>query len=213
MSNYTPDIDYYEDMHYQEFLLSSRRKLICSPEKVMKEINLRGARNVVDFGMGLGFFIPYLQQKMDRESWLWGVECQQDLIDLVLKKKVDQGISNFSTVFLEKSDTPLLPQWIPFPEVIFACLSISTFANPGLAMDSLIRSMKPTGRLYVLDWAKTDYSEGPAIKEKVSLDKMKYLAELYSLNIVNQFSISEYIYGLEVKANDNFVFQFYDHRE
>lgn len=213
MSSYTPDMEYYENPVYQEYLLSSRRKVLCNPEKVIKEINLKGARNVVDFGMGLGFFIPYLKQKMDSESHLWGVECQEHLIDIVLKKKVEMNYHNFSTVYLEKNDSPILPSWIPFPEVIFACFSISTFPNPGLAMDSLIRSMKPGGRLYVVDWAKVEHSEGPAIKEKVSLDKMKYLAELYSLIITGQFVVSEYVYGIEVKASDRFVFQFYDHRE
>jgi ubiquinone/menaquinone biosynthesis C-methylase UbiE len=179
----------------------------------MDAISLKNAKNVVDFGMGLGYFIPFLQQKMESEAWLWGVECQAELIDIVLKKKVESNIKNFSTVYLEKSDSPLLPNWIPLPDVIFASLSLSTFPNPGLAMDSLIRSMKPGGRLIVIDWAKIDYIEGPAIKEKVSLDKMKYLAELYNLTILNQFIKSEVIYGLEVQANNQFVYQFYDHRE
>jgi phospholipid N-methyltransferase len=213
MGNYTPDMDYYEDFQYQEFLLSSRRKSLCTPEKVMQSISLKGAKNIVDFGMGLGFFIPYLQQKMDKESWLWGVECQADLIDFVLKRKVEHNLKNFSAVYLEKSDTPLLPQWIPHPDVIFASLSLSTFPNPGLAMDGLIRSAKLGGKLIILDWAKIDHNEGPAIKEKVSLDKMKYLAELYHLSITNQFVVSELVYGLEVKAGENFVHQFYDHRE
>ncbi len=213
MSTYKPDMEYYEDIAFQEFLLTSRRKLFCNPEKIMDAISLKNAKNVVDFGMGLGYFIPFLQQKMESEAWLWGVECQAELIDIVLKKKVESNIKNFSTVYLEKSDSPLLPNWIPLPDVIFASLSLSTFPNPGLAMDSLIRSMKPGGRLIVIDWAKVDYIEGPAIKEKVSLDKMKYLAELYNLTILNQFIISEVIYGLEVQANNQFVYQFYDHRE
>jgi len=213
MSTYKPDMEYYEDIAFQEFLLTSRRKQFCNPEKIMDAISLKNAKNIVDFGMGLGYFIPFLQQKMESEAWLWGVECQAELIDIVLKKKVESNIKNFSTVYLEKSDSPLLPNWIPLPDVIFACLSLSTFPNPGLAMDSLIRSMKPGGRLIIIDWAKIDYFEGPAIKEKVSLDKMKYLAELYNLTILNQFIISEVIYGLEVQASNQFVYQFYDHRE
>jgi ubiquinone/menaquinone biosynthesis C-methylase UbiE len=213
MSTYKPDMEYYEDIAFQEFLLTSRRKQFCNPEKIMDAISLKNAKNIVDFGMGLGYFIPFLQQKMESEAWLWGVECQAELIDIVLKKKVESNIKNFSTVYLEKSDSPLLPNWIPLPDVIFASLSLSTFPNPGLAMDSLIRSMKPGGRLIIIDWAKIDYFEGPAIKEKVSLDKMKYLAELYNLTILNQFIISEAIYGLEVQASNQFVYQFYDHRE
>jgi len=213
MSTYTPDMEYFEDMRYQEFLLSSRRKAICPVEKILREFDLKDAQNVVDFGMGLGFFIPYLKQKMHKDAWLWGVECQQDLIDLVLKKKVQNDIKNFSVVYLERTEHPLLPQWIPVPEIIFASLSISTFPNPGLAMDGLIRSMKPNGKLIIIDWAKTEYPEGPSIREKVSLDKMKYLAELYNLEIIRTFIINEFFYGLIVKASENFETSIYDFRD
>ncbi|MDX1957694.1 MAG: class I SAM-dependent methyltransferase [Leptospiraceae bacterium] len=213
MANYTPDMEYYEDLKFQEFLLSSRRKAICPPEKIMKEVNLKGCKNVVDFGMGLGFFIPYLKQKMDKDAWLWGVECQPEIIDLTLKRKIEMNLENFSTVYLDKTDHPLLPSWIPAPDVIFAALSLSTFPNPGLAMDGLIRSMKPNGKLYVIDWSKTEHPDGPAIKEKISLDKMKYLAELYNLEVANTFTVSEFFYGLEVIAGEDFNIVFYDYRE
>jgi ubiquinone/menaquinone biosynthesis C-methylase UbiE len=213
MGMYTPDMEYYEDIRYQEFLLTSRRKAIFPVDKLLREFDIKDAQNVVDFGMGLGFFVPFLQQKMNKEAWLWGVECQQDLIDLVLKKRVQNNIKNFSAVFLDRTEHPLLPQWIPMPDAVFASLSLSTFANPGLAMDGLVRSMKPGGKLIVVDWAKTEYAEGPPIREKVSFDKMKYLAELYNLNILHSFVISEFFYGLIVKAGENFERAFYDYRE
>ncbi|MCB1142881.1 MAG: methyltransferase domain-containing protein [Leptospiraceae bacterium] len=213
MSIYTPDMEYYEDIKYQEFLLSSRRKNICNPEKVMNNFSLKGAVNVVDFGMGLGYFTPYLLNKMDKYSHLWGIECQPELIDQVLKKKVEKNIENFSTVYLDKTDHPLLPQWIPVPDVIFASLSLSTFPNPGLAMDGLIRSMVPGGKLIVLEWSKTEHPEGPGIRDKVSTDKMKYLAEIYNIKVTNSFLVSEYIYGLELRADEKFQMAFYDHRE
>lgn len=213
MGSYTPDMEYFEDMRYQEFLLSSKRKAICPVNKVLNEFDLKNAQNVVDFGMGLGFYIPYLQSKMNKDAWLWGVECQQDLIDLVLKKRVEQNIKNFSVAYLERTEHPLLPQWIPVPDYIFASLSISTFANPGLAMDGLVRSMKPDGQLIIIDWSKTEYPIGPSIREKVSLDKMKYLAELYNLEIVKTFIVSEFFYGLIVKAGANFQRKNYYYRE
>jgi phospholipid N-methyltransferase len=213
MGIYTPDMEYYEDMKYQEFLMSSRRKNICNPEKIMPNINLKGATNVVDFGMGLGYFVPYLLSKMDPYSHLWGIECQEDLIDYVLRKKVEKELQNFSTVYLDKTDHPLLPQWIPHPDVVFASLSLSTFPNPGLALDGLIRSMTPGGKIYLIEWSKTEHPEGPPMRDKVSTDKMKYLAETYHIKIVNQFPVSEFMYGLELCAGEKFQMAFYDHRE
>ena len=82
-----------------------------------------------------------------------------------------------------------------------------------VAMDGLIRSMKPEGRLFVIDWAKVEFPEGPAIKDKISFDKMKYLAEYHKLKIVNAFTVNEFVYGMEIVAGPEFKTQFYDYRE
>lgn len=102
----------------------------------------------------------------------------------------------------------MLPEWIPAPDAVFASLVLSTFPDPGLAMDGLIRSIKKGGKLIVLDWMKNEYSIGPKINDKISLDKMKFLAELYHLDIVKNVRISEHVYGLEVVAGKilNIVF-------
>ncbi|MEM7180883.1 MAG: methyltransferase domain-containing protein [Spirochaetota bacterium] len=207
------DLDYYEEISYQEFLLSSRRRELCPPEKIMEQFKFKNYQNVVDFGMGLGFFTPYLQASMNPDAHLWGVECQQDLIDLNLKKRVSEDIQNFSVFFMDKTDHPMLPQWVPIPEVIFSAMCLSTFPDPGLAMDGLIRSMKKGGRIIIIDWSKMEFPEGPAIKDKVSMDKMVYLAELYHIRVVKSFRINEYVYGLEVTAGEDFLFGYYDFRE
>lgn len=207
------EIDYYEDMKYQDFLLSSRRKVICPPEKIMYYIEIKDAINVVDFGMGKGFFTHYLKKKMDKEAHLWGIDYQQEILDLVLKRKVEESIQNFTVVHIDKTEHPLLPNWIPLPDVIFTAMCLSTFPDPGFAMDGLIRSMKPEGRLFVIDWAKVEFPEGPAIKDKISFDKMKYLAEYHKLKVVNAFTVNEFVYGMEIIAGPDFKTQFYDYRE
>lgn len=207
------EIDYYEDIKYQDFLLSSRRKVVTSPEKIMNQLQLSGAMNVVDFGIGKGFFIPYLQKKMNKHAHLWGVDYQEEILDYILKKKIDENLQNFTAVHIDKTDHPLLPNWIPVPEVIFASMCLSTFPDPGLAMDGLIRSMKEGGKLYVIDWAKVEFPEGPPIKDKISFDKMQYLADLYKLEVTNAFTVNEFVYGIEIQAGEDFKTQFYDYRE
>ena len=71
-------------------------------------------------------------------------------------------------------------------------------------MDGLIRSMKPEGRLIIVDWAKVETKEGPEIRFKISYDKMKYLAELYNLEVTAIHNINEFIYCIEVKAGPEF---------
>lgn len=50
------DLDYYENPEYQNFLISSKRRELTPPEIVFKHFNLKEVMNLVDFGMGLGYF-------------------------------------------------------------------------------------------------------------------------------------------------------------
>lgn len=207
------DIEYYEDIRYQEFLLSSRRKLVCPPEYIMSQIDLSHSNNLVDFGMGLGFFTNFLRKRMPIGSHLWGIDYQQEILDLVLKRKVMENIENFTPLHMEKSEHPLLPEWIPVPDTIFASMCLSTFPDPGLAMDGLVRSMKKGGKLIIIDWVKADYPETPPIKYKVSLDKMKYLAEYYKLKVTKTFRVTEFVYGMELQSTKDFVYGIYNFRD
>ena len=210
---FSQELDYYEDGKYQDFLMTSRRKALTPPEKMLMQVPLAEAMNVVDFGMGKGFFTTYLLKKMNKSAHLWGVEYQEELIDHVLKRKIDEKLDNFTALHIDKTDHPLIPNWIPVPDIIFSAFCLSTFPDPGLAMDGLIRSLKEGGKLYVFDWSKVEFSEGPAIKDKISVDKMKYLAELYKLEVTNTIPVNEFCYGLEIKAGADFKTQFYDYRE
>ncbi|MDF3822028.1 SAM-dependent methyltransferase [Leptospira sp. 96542] len=206
------DTEYYKALSYQEYLMSSHRKEVCPPEDVYNFFNWKGLTNLVDFGSGLGFYFTEFRKWFPHVQ-IWAAECQQDIIDLILRRKLLEGIEKLTPFHIDQSDHPLLPEWVPVPEIIFASLSLSTFPNPGLAMDGLIRSMKKDGRLFVIDWAKTESGFGPKINEKISLDKMKFLAEEYKLAVVKSGRISEYFYGMEVKASPTFVYGYYDLKE
>lgn len=207
------DLEYYESMKYQEFLVSSKRKEICEPSVIFESFKIDKVRNLVDFGIGLGFFIPYYFKYLPKDAWVWGIDYQQDLLDLLLQKKINDEIERFTPFYLDKSDHPILPEWTPTPDCIFSSMCLSTFVDPGLAMDGLIRSMKQGGRLIIVDWIKTEFTHGPPIKDKISFDKMKFLAEDYKLDIVKTLRVSEFVYALEVVANKEFVYGIYEMRD
>ncbi|MCG6145724.1 SAM-dependent methyltransferase [Leptospira bandrabouensis] len=206
------DMEYYRSPHYQEYLLSSHRREVCPPEDVYAFFNWKGLNNLVDFGSGLGFYFTEFR-KWFPHVWIWAAECQQEIIDMILRRKLMEGIEQLTPFHIDQSDHPLLPEWVPVPEIIFASLSLSTFPNPGLAMDGLIRSMKAGGRLFIVDWSKTESGFGPKINEKISMDKMKFLAEEYKLEVTKSGRISEHFYGMEVKASSSFIYGYYDLKE
>ncbi|MCG9876706.1 MAG: class I SAM-dependent methyltransferase [Leptospiraceae bacterium] len=207
------ETEYFESEDYQNFLLSSQRREICPPELIFENFKISEVENLVDFGCGKGFYLQDFRRILRKESWIWPCECQHDLIDFILKRKIDESIHNLTPFYMDRSDHPLLPEWIPTPDLIFTSLCLSTFPNPGLAMDGLIRSMNPGGRLIIVDWNKHEYNFGPRINDKVSQDKMVFLAEDYKLKVIKQVRIKELFYAIEVVASADFVYGFYDLKE
>jgi SAM-dependent methyltransferase len=207
------ELEYYENEYYQDFLLSSHRREIYPAEVIFENFSFKGVENLVDFGAGKGFFLTEFPKVLSKTAWVWAAECQQDVIDIILKRKIEENIQNMTPFYIERSDHPLLPEWIPQPDLIFSSLCLSTFPDPGLAMDGLIRSMRPGGRLIVVDWNKLDFDIGPRVSDKISVDKMIFLAEDYKLKVIKQIRIREYFYAFEVVAGKDFVWGYYDLKE
>jgi|GEM_PF-802600 len=203
------ELEYFRNQSYQEFLLSSARKNLLAPDLVFSYFDWKNPENLVDFGCGLGFYLTEFAKHLPN-TWIWAGDCQQDLLDQILRRKWMEELEKVTTFFVERSDHPLLPDWIPNANITFASLSLATFPNPGLAMDGLIRSMMPDGRLFLEEYSKLDTSFGPSINDKISIDKMKFLAEEFKLRVVKADKLNEFFYAMEVVASKEFVFGYYD---
>lgn len=191
-------LPYYEEPEYHRYLLSRDRKELF-PHTILDQIEWKGVENALDFGMGNGYFLPALMNRLEPEAFLWGAECQESLIDQALQRKVREGISNFIPFYIERTEHPLMPDWIPPMDLIFCCCVLSTFADPSLGIQGVARILRPGGLVIILDWERTEAPSGPEITQKISIDRMKYFIEDAGFQIVRSLKTNPYVYGMEIK--------------
>ncbi|MDH5655924.1 MAG: class I SAM-dependent methyltransferase [Spirochaetia bacterium] len=194
-------LPYYEEPEYHEYLISPERRELFPRKDILSQINWKDVHNLLDFGMGNGYFLQYFYQFLPAGAHIWGAECQEILIDATLKRKVKEKIENFIPFYVERTEHPLLPDWIPEVDMIFASCVLSTFADPTLAIKGIARNMKKEGRIILLDWEKKESPSGPDIMHKISLDRMKYFVEDSGFLIKRKLKTNEYIYALELVRN------------
>lgn len=192
---------YYEEEEYHKYLLSRERKELF-PQTTLDQISFEGLENVLDFGMGNGYFLPHLMKRMPPGAFLWGAECQEILIDQALQRKVREGISNFIPFYLERTEHPLMPDWIPAMDLVFCSCVLSTFADPSLAIQGVARILKPGRSIIILDWEKVEAPSGPEVDQKVSRDRMLYFIEDSGFVVFRTLKANPYIYALEIKAGE-----------
>lgn len=194
-------LPYYEEPEYHKYLLSRQRKEIFPPDLILSQIPFSGVKNLLDFGMGNGYFLPWFIKSGDPDLFIWGAECQVALIDYVLHTKVKENYTSFIPFYVERNEHPLLPEWIPEMDMIFCSCVLSTFADPSLAIKGIARNLKFSGRLIVLDWEKTEAPSGPPVSQKVSKDRMLFFIEDAGFRVKKNIKINQWFYGFELEIN------------
>lgn len=189
---------YYEDPEFHAFLLSRERREFFPIEPIFNQIRWDGIQHLLDFGMGNGYFLPGFYQHLGAEAHIWGAECQEELIDFVLQRKAKEGLERLTPFFNERTEHPLLPDWIPEMDAVFCACTLSTFANPALAIKGVGRSMKNEGRLFLIDWEKVDAPAGPDISQKISKDRMSFFVEDAGYIVQNTLRGGRYFYAMEL---------------
>lgn len=189
-------LPYYEEPAYHRYLLSPARRELFPVDAILREIDWTGVKDVLDFGMGNGYFLLPLLKRLGPEGHLWGAECQEILIDYCLRQKARDRLDSFTPFYVERTEHPLLPDWIPMMDMVFCSCVLSTFADPTLPIKSVGRAMKPDGRIVIIEWDRVEAPSGPELAQKMSQDRMKYCVNEAGCRIVKEWRISPYLYGL-----------------
>lgn len=194
---------YYEEPEYHDYLLSRERKDLFPPDHLLGQVDFAGVEELLDFGIGPGYFLQPLLRHAGPGARVWGVECQEVLIDACLRTKVKEDLEErFIPFFIERTEHPLLPDWIPYMDLIFCSCVLSTFADPTLALQGIGRACKSDGRIIVLDWEKVEAPSGPEIGQKISADRMSFFVEDAGYNIDRRLRAGEYLYMFELSKTE-----------
>ena len=138
-------------------------------------------------------------KRLPEGAFLWGAECQEILIDQALQRKVRENISNFIPFYIERTEHPLMPDWIPPMDMILCSCVLSTFADPSLAIQGIARALGRAGFIILLDWEKMEAPSGPEADQKVSLDRMKYFIEDAGFEVNRMLKTNPFVYGMEIR--------------
>jgi ubiquinone/menaquinone biosynthesis C-methylase UbiE len=118
------------------------------PGDVIQELNLKKGNVVVDLGSGVGYFALKLAPSVGRSGKVLAVDIQKFPLRVLRIRAVLSVEDNIDTI-LGESDNPHLP-----PGSVDAVLIANTYhelTHAGAVLDQLFRSLKPGGRLVIVD--------------------------------------------------------------
>ena len=163
------------------------------PDQIMDSLLIAEGSVVADLGAGGGWFTARLSSRVGPNGLVYAEDIQPAMIDVIERRKVRENLRNVRTVLGTPND-PRLPPGIDAALIVDAYREMEIPpADPVVILARLAESLKPDGRIGVVDFNPGDGGPGPAPDQRVNAEAVISAAAAAGLSLiareptVNQF--------------------------
>ncbi len=150
-----------------EWLERPEREREEMPNRLVELLKLKDGDVVADIGIGTGYIARRISPKIGDTGTIYGVEIQQEMLDILAEKMAGEGITNIKGVLGTITD-PKLP-----PESVDLAIMVDVyheFSHPYEMMQNICRALKPGGRVVFVEYRAED--------PKVPIKRLHKMSEL-----------------------------------
>jgi SAM-dependent methyltransferase len=165
------------------------RDLWQMPDQIMDTLLIAEGSVVADIGAGGGWFTIRLARRVGAGGVVYAEDIQPQMLEATMRRVAREGLRNVRRV-LGTSDNPRLP-----PGALDGALIVDTYHeldNPDAMLRNIATSLKPQGRVGVVDFRRDGLGPGPALEERVDPDDVVRDAEAAGLRLVRRETFLPY---------------------
>ncbi len=158
----------------------------------MDVLGIGEASVVADLGAGSGWFTIKLAGRVGPNGMVYAEDVQRQMIQAI-KIRVDRlGLKNVTTV-LGTSTDPRLPAPI---DAVLIVDAYHEMEQPVMLLRNLATSLRPEGRIGIVDFTKDGGGPGPAMEERVDPEAVIRDAQQAGLVLRSRETFLKYQYML-----------------
>lgn len=172
------------------------------PAQVVEALGLRPGQDVAGIGAGTGYFSVRFAEAVGPGGKVFAVDIDQGLIDHLNERAKDAGLSNLQAVlaapWLCALDDPLLSE--KSLDIVFICDVIRHVQDRQGYFAKLSGTLRPGGRLAIVDFYKRETPVGPPAAMKIAREDL--ISELRKAGFVlaREFDFLPHQYFLVFEA-------------
>jgi len=151
------------------------------PDLLLHSLPLRPGEVAADIGAGTGYLSWRMAGMVGNKGRVYCVDIQQEMLDLLAKKMAEHHTTNFQAVLGTATDTRLPADSV---DVALMVDVYHEFDHPYEMMQSLLRALKPGGRIVWVEYRAEDPEVPIKPLHKMSEAKVRKEAALLPLQWV-----------------------------
>ena len=170
------------------------------PDQIMDALAIADGSVVADLGAGSGWFTIRLARRVGPLGRVYAEDVQPQMIEVIRSRVQRENLSNVTTI-LGSAEDPRLPSRLD------AVLIVDTFHEMQLAengehrdpvalLTTVARSLKPQGRLGVVDFMPGGGGPGPAPDQRANAEDVIRTAAAAGLRLVRREEFPPFVYLL-----------------
>ena len=168
-----------------EWLERSERELEEEPDKALDALGTLAGLTVADVGAGSGYFTVRLASRVGTSGRVYANDLQPEMLKMLGARLAQDRVTNV-TLIQGGEDDPRLP-----PASVDLVLMVDVyheFSEPQKLLRAIGASLKPSGRLVLLEYRKEDPTIPirPEHKMSIAEAKMEVEAEGFTLSKVDE---------------------------
>ncbi|HXB75710.1 MAG TPA: methyltransferase domain-containing protein [Candidatus Acidoferrales bacterium] len=153
-----------------DWLTRANRDAQERPEMLLDNLQISPGDTVADLGAGAGYFTWRLAQRVGARGKVIAVDVQPTMLELVARDVKRRGLTNVAVVLGGESD-PRLPE--AAVDLVFIANAYHEFSQPEPMMAAVRRSLKPHGRVVVIEYAEENTDDPVAGLYTMSLPEIR----------------------------------------
>jgi len=134
------------------------------PERIMDALGIADGSTVADVGAGGGWFTIRLARRVGPNGLVYAEDIQTEMLEATSRRVAREGLRNVRTV-LGTADNPRLPEG-----QLDAVLIVDAYHEmeyPVTLLRNVQRTLKPSGRVGIVDYKKDGGGPGPLLEDRV----------------------------------------------
>jgi ubiquinone/menaquinone biosynthesis C-methylase UbiE len=173
-------------MHYSGagWLVRATRNEEEQPEKLLKALELKEGQTVCDFGCGNGFYTLELAKLVGPRGVVHAVDIQPEMLDLLAQRAEPRGLDNVKPVLATAESSGLSAGAF---DLVLMVDVYHELADPVAVLAEVRTSLKPAGRLAVVEFREEDPDVPILPLHKMSQAQVMREIPANGLKLVGQF--------------------------
>ena len=160
---------------------TNSREIFAQRRKIVEAVSLHPGQTVADIGAGTGIFSWMFAEKVGPKGTVYAVEIAPAFLKYLGEQAHKRGQEKVVKPVRSTQDTTnLAPSSI---DVAFVCNTYHHFEHPGKVMASIHRSLRPGGRLVIIDFDLREDSSA-FVRERARAPKEVYFREIEAAGFV-----------------------------